>query len=274
MAIVETPPPAVIKKVEPAPQTIIKAHPPAQVEQYIEFGARLQPQPQFIQQQYAVQQPQFIAQQQYAVAQPQPIYHQQPYVVQPQVFQAPYIQPQVAAPVYHQPQPAIQYTHNPAQVYHQQVHQQQVQQVLQANINPPQTFHYAPQHMTYDITPQKQIIQAQPIQFAAPQPQVVQKYEDIVIQNQGSMRYAAAPVAEYLPALQQQYVSPPQPAAFVQKVHTPVQQQYLAPPRAAVVKKVQTSSAIIKGKQNPLTFNYGYDNGVSKVTHSYFGSGW
>jgi hypothetical protein len=98
-------------------------------------------------------------------------------------------------------------------------------------------------HQQVIAQPEVQAVQVQP------QAQVVQKYEDIVVQNLDVMRYADTPV-----------------------------HQYLAPPTAARLRPkyvTQLQPAVsVNGKQNPLTFNYGYDSGTSKVTHSYFGSGW
>lgn len=111
--------------------------------------------------------------------------------------------------------------------------------------NPAQAYYYQVSYPKVQQRIQPQIVQAN---VAPLQPHVVHNYEDIVTPNFGEMRYAAAPVTSYLPQTHQfQSVKPQTPAIKF------------------------TSKAT---KKNPLTFKYGYDNGVSKVSHSYFGSGW
>lgn len=103
---------------------------------------------------------------------------------------------------------------------------------------PAPVINYAQHVQSYEAPPEIQVTPSPPVQ-------VVQNYEDVVYANQHVMRYAETPVL--------QYAQQPAPVAAA-----------VAPPLPA-----------IKGaKQNPLTFNYGYDNGVSKVSHSYYGSGW
>ena len=100
-----------------------------------------------------------------------------------------------------------------------------------------------------------------PVAYAQPQQKVIHATAPVVQTYAPQAKYVAPKVAV---VAQQGFVSLPPPSPLVQKT-------------TAVVKEQSPgffTPHLTPKKKHPLVFAYSYDQGASKVSHSYSGSGW